>query len=87
MLVSVARGKTVRFKWVESLRGNDGVAFVRSRGVAMEFHSYRREDCNAGAPPISLARAIVSLVATKKGRRHLAVHDVHVAFLRTDIDK
>ena len=85
--VAESRGKVVRFKWVEDLRTKDGTSFVRSRGVAMEINTYGREDCNAGTPPIAIVRAIVSLAATKKGRRHLSVHDVHVAFFHADLDE
>ena len=53
----------------------------------MEINTYGREDVNAGTPPIAVIRSIVSLAATKKGRRHLAVHDVHVAFFHADLDE
>ena len=85
--VSAARGKTVSFGWVEGLRYTDGVASVRSRGVAKEVNTYGREDCQAGTPPIAIVRAIISLAANKRGRRHISIHDVHVAFFHADIDE
>ena len=84
---AVARGKIVKFKWVEDLRFKDGAPFVRSRGVAMEVNTYAREDCSAGTPPIAVVRAIVSLAATKRGRRQISLHDVHVAFFHADLDE
>ena len=84
---SESQGKVVRFEWVEDLRTKDGIPFVRSRGVAMEIDVHGREDCNAGAPPIAIVRAIVSLAATKRGRRHLSVHGVRAAFFHADLDE
>ncbi len=41
----------------------------------------------ARTPPIAIVRAIISLAASKRGRRHISIHDVHVAFFHADIDE
>lgn len=82
-----ARGKTVKSTWVDHLRVRNGRPLVPARGVTIKVNTYGCEDVSAGAPPIDIIRAIVSLAATTGGRRRLSVHNAHVAYFLADIDE
>eukprot|EP00974_Lingulodinium_polyedra_P021919 2116020-Lingulodinium_polyedra.AAC.1 len=85
-----ARGRRIRSKWLDGLRHNkNGVPFVRSRLVAMDFNLFERDDVAAGTPYLFFLRLVVSLAASKppRGKRQVALYDASVAFFHAELDE
>ncbi len=82
-----ALGRRVKSKWVDEIRGKQGVEEARSRLAAMEFNTFGREDLSASTPPIVAMRLVVSLAASNGPRRQLAIYDVSVVFFHAEIDE
>ena len=62
-----ARGlRLVRSRWIDTAKEIDGKPGVRSRLVAQEVNTYKREDVSMGTPPMRVHRAIISHAATAK---------------------
>ena len=77
--------RLVRSLWIDPAKELDGKPRVRSRLVAQEVNTYKREDVSMGTPPMRVHRAIVSHAATarpgqKQSRKLVARCDVSVAF-------
>ena len=81
--------RLVRSRWIDTAKEIDGKPGVRSRLVAQEVNTYKREDVSMGTPPMRVHRAIVSHAATakpgqKQSRKLVARYDVSVAFFHAD---
>ena len=58
--------RLVRSRWIDTAKEIDGKPGVRSRLVAQEVNTYKREDVSMGTPPMRVHRAIISHAATAK---------------------
>ena len=81
--------RLVRSRWIDTAKEIDGKPGVRSRLLAQEVNTYKREDVSMGTPPMRVRRAIISHAATakpgeKRSRKLVARYDVSVAFFHAD---
>ena len=81
--------RLVKSRWIDTAKEIEGKPGVRSRLVAQEVNTYKREDVSMGAPPVRVHRAVVSHAATarpgqKESRKLVARYDVSVAFFHAD---
>ena len=80
--------RLVRSRWIDTAKEIDGKPGVRSRLVAQEVNTYKREDVSMGTPLMRVRRAIISHATAKPGekqsRKLVARYDVSVAFFHAD---
>ena len=81
--------RLVKSRWIDTAKEIEGKPGVRSRLVAQEVNTYKREDVSMGTPPVRVHRAVVSHAATarpgqKESRKLVARYDVSVAFFHAD---
>ena len=78
--------KTVRGRFVDNMKDDR----VKSRFVAAEVARDVRYDVHAGTPPLKALRTIISLAATRGGKRNprsVAFYDIVAAFVHASIDE
>merc|ERR1712194_82469 len=80
------KGKIVKAGWLD----DHGKSGIRSRLVAKEYNTFKREDVVQNTPPLSIVRLFVSKAATATNQegRHtkcIAVWDCSVAFFHASI--
>ena len=81
--------RLVRSRWVDTAKEINGKPGVRSRLVAQEVNTYKREDVPMGTPALRVLRAVISHAATAKpgqsvSKKLVARYDVSVAFFHTE---
>ena len=81
--------RLVRSRWVDTAKEINGKPGVRSRLVAQEVNTYKREDVSMGTPPLRVHRAVISHAATAKpgqsvSKKLVARYDVSVAFFHAE---
>ena len=81
--------RLVKSRWIDTEKEIEGKPGVRSRLVAQEVNTYKREDVSMGTPPIRVHRAVISHAATarpgeSKSKKLIGRYDVSVAFFHAD---
>ncbi|CAE7690744.1 unnamed protein product, partial [Symbiodinium necroappetens] len=81
--------RLVRSRWVDIAKEITGKPGVRSRLVAQEVNTYKREDVSMGTPPLRVHRTVISHAATAKpgqsvSKKLVARYDVSVAFFHAE---
>ena len=81
-------GKTpISVRWIDISKGDAQSPNNRSRLVAREINTYKRDDLFAATPPIEALKMIISMAATANRGEVIMVNDIRRAFFHAKVTR
>ena len=74
-------------RWVDVNKGDESQPNYRSRLVAREINTYKRDDLFAATPPLEALKAILSMTATSNRGEIIMVNDISRAFFHAQAER
>ena len=75
----------VKVRWIDINKGDIEEPNYRSRLVAKEINTYKRDDLFVATPPFETAKMIISMSATANHGEMIMINDVSRAFFHAKV--
>ena len=89
--ITECRAKTgknpITVRWIDINKGDSANPNYRSRLVAREINTYKREDLFAATPPLEALKLILSMTATSNRGEIVMVNDISRAFFHAKAER
>ena len=89
-IIECRRGKgknPITVRWIDVNKGDASNPNYRSRFVAREINTYKREDLFAAIPPLEAFKVIISFTATANNGETVMVNDIRRAFFHAKAER
>ena len=77
----------ITVRWIDINKGDTTTPNYRSRLVAREINTYKRDDLFAATPPLEALKMIISMTATANKGEILMVNDISRAFFHAKVTR
>ena len=77
----------ISFRWIDINKGDSETPNYRSRLVAREINTHKREDLFAATPPLEAMKTILSMTATANKGEVLMINDISRALFHAQVKR